>query len=424
MKMNIFDGLRSLIGNLGDPSRDKSASVYYINNDIPDQQLMAAFETNWIAEKIVLIPVADSTRKWRNWTGEHGAAMKAEEKRLDVRAKVFEAAWKGRLFGGAAIYIGTDQEASEPLNVDAIKLGGLKYLTVLARNELIAGELEQDPLSPFYNRPKDYTISGSTSQVVIHPSRLVLFNGKTKPDPKLSTGASFGWGNSSLKSVHDTIAQSGGAFASVASLVFEANVDVIGIPDLMDNIGDKEYESALIKRFQLAAANKGINGSLLMDSKETYERKTASFAQLPEIMQVFAMLCSAAADIPATRFLAQSPTGLNSSGESDMANYHDMIQSMQSVVIEPAMALLDQCLVRSALGNPSEDAVFEWNPLKQMNEKELAEIGKLTMETLEKMAEYLTDEEIRVLTVHKMSENGVFPHIESVVADTKEGLEV
>lgn len=407
----LKDGLRSLTGSLGDPARDKSASVCFTNNDIPDAQLMAAFETNWIAEKIVTIPVFDSTRKWRNWTGDHGSTIKAEKKRLDLRAKVFEAAWKGRFFGGATIYIGTDQEPSAPLDVDAVKLGGLKYLTVLARTELIAGELEQDPLSPYYNRPKDYTISGTASQVTIHPSRLVLFNRKRRPDPKLASGAGNGWGNSVLKSVHDTIKQSGGAFASVASLVFEENADVIIILDLMAKIGDKEYEGELLKRFQLAAANKGINGSLSLDREEEYERKTASFANLPEVMQVFSMFCSAAADIPATRFLAQSPTGMNSSGESDTANYHDMIQSMQTVVIEPAIALLDQCLIRSALGKLSNDAVFEWAPLKQMDEKEL-----------ELMAGYFTEEEIRELTIHKMGENGTFPHIKQVVAETKKAL--
>lgn len=419
---NTQDGLKSLIGNLGDPSRDKSASVYFADKNIDDQQLMAAFETNWIARKIVVIPVQDGVRKWRTWGGEKADAISSEEKRLKVKAKIFEAAWKGRLFGGAAIYIGTDQESSEPLNVDTIRKGGIKYLSVMTRRELTAGGLMQDPFSEYYGRPEEYAISGGTGQAYIHPSRLVLFYGDDKPDTWFSNGVDLGWSNSVLKAVHDTIAQTGGTFASVASLVFEANIDVISMPDLMSNIGSDGYESNVIKRFQLAASNKGINGTLILDKEETYERRSAVFAHLPEIMQAFAMYCAAAADIPATRFLAQSPNGMNATGDSDMANYHDKIQSMQMLTFEPAMSVLDACLVRSALGAQRDDASFTWNPLKQMDEKELAEIGEVTMKTLDLMSDYLTGEEIRALIVHKMAEMGTFPRMADVIADTDRAM--
>lgn len=144
--------------------RDKSASVYFADKNIDDAQLMAAFEINWIARKIVVIPLQDGVRKWRAWGGEKADAISSKEKRLKVKAKIFEAAWKGRLFGGAAIYIGTDQESSEPLNVDTIRKGGIKYLSVMTRRELTAGGLMQDPFSEYYGRPEEYTISGGTGQ--------------------------------------------------------------------------------------------------------------------------------------------------------------------------------------------------------------------------------------------------------------------
>ena len=381
----VEDGLKSLIGNLGDPSRDKAASVQFASITLSDEQLRTAFETNWISKKLVLIPIQDATRKWRSWVGEKAKAIEAEEKRLGLKAKIHEAAWKARLYGGAAIYIGTDQDASERLDVERIAEKGIQYLTVLTRVELMAGELETDPFSEHYGKPRDYQVCGTSQLATIHPSRLILFNGDAKPDTWLSNDASAGWGNSVLKAVYDTVTQTGGVFANVASLVFEANVDVIKIPDLMARIGDAGEESALLKRFLLAAANKGINGMLMMDKEEEYERRSAVFAHLPEIMQAFAMYCAAAADIPATRFLAQSPNGMNATGESDMDNYHDNIQSLQELVLEPAMCLFDQCLLQSALGKSTGDHVFHWVPLKQMDEKEEAEIAKLEMEAVAAM---------------------------------------
>ena len=418
----LTDSLKSLIGNLGNPERDKSASVYFHENLLTDEQLIAAYNSNWIARKIVDIPAKDSLRKWRTWNDE-AAKIEAEENRLNVRSKISEAMIKARLFGGAGVYIGTDQESSEPLDIEKIKVGGIDYLTVLSRRELTAGEIEQDPQSEYYGKPKNYTINGVTGHATIHPSRLILFNGDSKADVWLSAGINAGWGESVLKATADTILQAGGTFGSVASLVFEANIDVIGVPDLMSSVGNQGYEANILKRFMLAATGKGINGTLILDKEETYNRKSASFAQLPEIMNTFAMYCAAAADIPATRFLAQSPNGLSSTGESDMANYHDKLQSMQTLTIEPAMGLFDQCLIRSA-GVAESD--FTWNPLKQMSEKELAEIGKITTDSLKILSDMdvFTAEELRELAIHKLSEIKAFPHFAEVIAETNASLEI
>ena len=47
------DNLRSLLGGLGDPSRDKNAAVYYDFPFISDMQLVNAYRSSWLARKIV-----------------------------------------------------------------------------------------------------------------------------------------------------------------------------------------------------------------------------------------------------------------------------------------------------------------------------------------------------------------------------------
>lgn len=413
--MNIVDGLKSLIGNMGNPNRDKAASVVFHENDITDDQLNAAYSSNWIARKIVDIPARDALRKWRTWNTDYQPEIEEEERRLDVRARVLEACIKARLLGGAAIYIGTDQEPSEPLDVERIKQGGILYLTVLTRREITANDLEQDPMTPYYGRPKSYTLSSSVNQVTIHPSRLIIFYGDEVADTWHSSGTTMGWGESVLKATADSIKQAGGTFANVASLIFEANVDVIGVPDLLTNLSQKGYEERLLQRFGLAAAGKGINGTLIMDSLETYERRHANFANLHELMEGFAIMCASAADIPVTRFLGRSPGGMNSTGDSDLSNYHDKLQSAQTLEIGPAMYLLDKCLVRSALGNYPEEISYDWTPLKQMNEQQIADIGKQTADYLKVLSELnvFTGTELREIAIHKMTEVKALRHLES-----------
>ena len=431
MKEQVNDGFKSLIGNLGNPERDKRAGLQFADEQIDDEQLISAYTFNWIAKKIITIPAEDSLRQWRKWSGDDAKAIHTEEQRLGLECKLNEALTKARLFGGAAIYIGTDQEQSEALDVESIGLGDIKYLTVLTRRELQAGELEQDPQNEFYGKPKEYTISGGSGDA-IHPSRFALLNGDEVADTWLASGMSYGWGESVLKSTSEAIKNAGGTFANVASLVYESNIDVIGVPDLMDNIGQEGYENNLLKRFSLAAMGKGINGTLIMDALETYNRKSTSFAQLTEIMSTFSLHCAAAADIPATRFLSQSASGLTATGEGDMKNYHDKLKSMQKLKIQPAMHLLDLCLVRSALNSYPDDVSCEWNPLEQMSEEQIAGIEKTKAESLKIVAELDTAiipmpviyEQQRKMGLFDGTDIATFADFESALAKQAESMEM
>jgi hypothetical protein len=75
-----------------------------------------------------------------------------------------------------------------------------------------------------------------------------------------------------------------------------------------------------------------------------------------------------------TRLFGMSPGGLNASGESDLRNYYDRVSSSQTLEMQPAMMLLDECLIRSATGQRDPKIHYVWNPLWQMSEKEKAEV--------------------------------------------------
>ncbi|WP_252361443.1 anti-CBASS protein Acb1 family protein [Pseudomonas asiatica] len=111
--------------------------------------------------------------------------IEAEEVRLDLRAKVKQAITRARLFGGSAIFIGTGEtNTAVPLNPGRIQAGGLKYLAVMNRRQLSPTEIEKDPQSERFGKPKAYRLADS--QLEIHPSRLVIFSGAEHPDPDLA----------------------------------------------------------------------------------------------------------------------------------------------------------------------------------------------------------------------------------------------
>ncbi len=418
------DSLHSLVSGLGDPARDKMASAYYGSQLLDDHQLLNAYRSTWLARKIVDIPAMDSVRKGRDWQAENDQIelIEAEEKRLGFWQKLLEVQIKARLWGGAAIYIGTgDSNPAEPLALERIGKGGLRYLTVLHRREISAGEIDQDALSETYGKPKSYQVMSGTAAIAdVHPSRLAVFVGAPHPDPWLAAGVNKGWGDSALEAVFTAVKNADGTAANIASLVFEANVDIFRIPDFMNSLSDPAYEKKIVDRFTLAAAAKGINKALLLDKDEEYDRKQVAFSQLPDVMQSFLQMAAGAADIPVTRLLGQSPAGMNSTGTSDMKNYHARIQSMQALQITPAIYRLDECLIRSALGARPPEIYYRWAPLEQMSEKEQAEIGKMNAETTEVLGRsgLFLSEELRKAVTNQMVENGFYPGLDQIVAET------
>lgn len=412
----IKDGLVNLVANLGTP-RDKAASTFYGLPMLSDQEANNAYRGTWLARKVIDIPAMDSCRKWRGWSAdqEQITAIEAEEKRLGLQQKVLRAMIRARLTGGAALYIGTGQsDPTLPLKPESIGKGGIRHINVLSKRVLQAGELDLDPESPGYGLPAFYTLSSGTSgQVQIHPSRLVILHGAEKPDPELGIGD--GWGDSVLLAISKAIKDADATSANVASLVFEAKVDVIKIPNFMSMLADPEFEKQVLQRLQLAAMAKGINGALLLDSGEDYAQKQLQLGGLVDLLMGFMQLTAGASDIPMTRLLGQSPGGLNASGESDLRNYYDRISSNQELVLQPSLQILDECLIRSALGSRPPEVFYNWRSLWQTTDTERATIGKTTAETIKTISEtkLLPDEVMSTVAVNMLTEAGIAPGLEA-----------
>lgn len=413
----LKDSLQNLVAGLG-TARDKASHSHYALPVMDDQQLLNAFRGSWTAQKGVSIPAVDACRNWRNWQADKAQIelIEAEEDRLNVKGKILEALLKARLFGGAAVFIGTgERDTASELKPDRVGKGGIKYLTVMTRRQLSATEIEQDPQSPRFGKPKAYRLPGST--VEIHPSRLVIFVGVPHPDPELAIGTGFGWGDSVLLSAMPAVRHYDETVANVVSLVYEAKIDVINIPNLMSSMQDKNYERLLLERLRLAATAKGINGTLILDGQETHSSKSASFGNLPEVIAKTEQGVAGAFDIPGTRMFGQSSTGLGANGEENTRNYYDNVASRQKLEIKPAMSVLDEGLIRSALGSRPKEVHYTWAPLWQATAKERADIGKTTADTIKALKDsgLFPEDALSTAAVNLLVELSVMPGLEAAI---------
>lgn len=372
----MADTLMNVVSGLGVFGQDKKASNAFVMPVYNMEQLEAAYRGDWIARRVIDQLVRDMTREWRSWQGSKTqiAKLEAEEARLGLRAKVTRAKKLARLYGGAAMILGDGTtDPTKPLDIETIGLGGLKYVHVLSRWEINAQELERDPMSPFFGEPKYYTLSAGTGPVDLHPSRVVRFIGAEVPNH--NHAQTEGWGDSELQALYQAVLNAASVQENFASIIEEAKLDIIRIPDMMSQIATKEYETRLSKRFQAASLGKSNLNTLILDKDEEWQQRQLTLTGMPDIMRSYLDIASASAGYPAVVFLGVSPGGLNATGLADIRNYYDRVSSEQNSDLGPNLSRVDDALIRSALGRRPSGVHYRWNSLWQLTDSEKADNG-------------------------------------------------
>ena len=373
-------------------------------------------------------PAKDATREGRAWKAEEKdiELIEATENSVQLMTKLKWGLIKARLYGGAALVMGLGDDAAKPLDVEKVKLGSLKYIHVLASHELKQGDVITDVNDPSFGLPMHYdlVVENKVQATRIHHSRIVRLLGDPYPDRNVMQQNGDQWADSILQAVNDAVMNVASSTQAVAYLIQEMKLDVIKMPDFMKNMADPTYKATVTERFALATQTKSLTSTLLLDREEEWERIQANFAGMPDVMKLYLLIASGAADIPATRLLGQSAVGLNSTGDGDLKNYYDHIAAVQATELTPALALLDEVILRSALGKRPPDIWYEWAPLWQMTDIEKADLASKKAAT---SASYVTSGIVELAVMQAMVKNmlvddGTYPGTEEAYEEF-EGLE-
>jgi hypothetical protein len=353
------DSLSNLVANIG-TGRDKRSHNTFGFEFVNQFELEAAYQSNWIARRIVDKPNEDALREWRKFNGKQSKLIESEERRLGVQQHYLDTCCWADLYGGAALLMVTGQDLSKPLDLDKIKKGGLKNLVVLDRWDIQPTEFNLiDPLQPNWMLPNSYTMVNGTQP--IHYTHIIRRTGARLP--RRMRMFEQGWGDSRLRrcmsDLRDVVATKSG----IASLVLEANVDTVSVKGLQGALASAQCDQ-ITNRYRMFGMMKSlVNLGLLDADNETYERNSISFSGLSQIMEQFMVWTAGAAEMPVTELWGQSAAGLSSTGEGDLKTYHGTIKGKQDGTMRLDLERLDQVLIRSALGNYPEGIEFEWNPL-------------------------------------------------------------
>jgi phage-related protein (TIGR01555 family) len=356
-------------------------------------QMEAMYRSSWIVGAVVDSMAEDMTRAGINVTSDISPddqqKMDQSMDRLQIWDALCDTIKWGRLYGGAlAVMLIDGQKMDTPLNVEAVGEGQFKGLLVLDR-WLVQPTLNLlvTELGPDLGKPKFYDViadSMALKQQRIHYSRVLRVDGVDLPYwQKISENL---WGQSVIERLFDRLLAFDSTTQGAAQLVYKAHLRTLKVQGLREIIGlGGPALEGLVKQVDFIRRYQTNEGLTLLDASDEMQVDTYTFAGLDDVLLQMAQQLSGAAEIPLTRLFGQSPAGLSSTGDGEMKQYHESVNTKQERRLRMPLTRLLEVMAMSVLGNAMPEGwSFSFNSLQRMSDTEKSAIAtSMTTATLE-----------------------------------------
>ncbi len=374
---NAFSGF----GGTRDPLQRTGFVAEPVLNQTELEQLYRFY---WLARRIVDLLPADACREGIELNiedADQGAKINRRMDELLVWERLEDAMRMARLYGGSILLLGAvdGQEPTVPLAADRVRQ--VASLTVLDRWQLTIAKTYEDPLAPQYGQPELYRINPSQVAAagqasIVHASRVIRFDGAWLPDRVRVQNQ--GWNDSVFVAINQNLKQFGISIQSAAVLFQDFITKTLKIPNLAQLIADGQ-EDILFARIQYAVGQMSSLGVSLIGQDEEFSKVQTPITGLVELLTTFMDLTAAAANLPKTRLFGQQ-LGTLAGAEETTRDYYDGVKAFQEKTLRAPVTRVIELLL-SEQKVKQKDWSFEFSPLWQPTDKELAETRKIVSET-------------------------------------------
>lgn len=392
-----LDGWTSALNGIGTTTHDKRQATTFSADWVNNEAAVELWRGDDIAARIIETVPNEMFRQGYEIRIEDDSKglqdrvlSKLEE--LGVNAALWDGLCYEGAYGGGAILLGANDgqdDLSKPLNLATLR--EFNWLTALEPRELMPIKWYSNPQAPKFGQPAVYqltpispgagieeSIIASKSTQQIHESRLIIFPGIKVSRRQLNTLG--GWGDSRLSRVIRVLRDFNISWAAAAILTNDFSQAIFKMKGLAELIAT-DRDQVVKNRMLAVEMSRSIARAIMIDAdNEEFERKTTPIQGLPELLDRFSTRLAAAADIPLTLLMGQSPAGLNATGESDIRFFYDRVKVQQDRKLRPALERLVTLIMATESKAPANWSIH-FHPLWQPTEKERAEARKIQMET-------------------------------------------
>lgn len=336
----------------------------------------------------------DMTRKWIKLQGK-GKEDKTDKiktiedamSRLNVQGAFQELSEQDGLFGRSHLYLdfGNDDaiELLTPIgdgrneaSANKVKRGSLKRITTVEAVWCYPmGYNTSNPLAHDWYSPQSWFVMGKQ----VHATRLLTFVGREVPD-MLKPSYSFG-GLSMTQMALPYVDNWIGTRQSVSDIIKAFSVMVLGT-NLTDQLGVGGNAQQLFDRVDFFNNLRDNRGVLLIDKElESFENVSAPLGTLDKLQAQAQEHISSVSGIPLVVFTGITPSGLNATSDGEIDVYHTWIGSSQEKVLRPNLKKVLDFIQLSEFGEVDPDITFTFEPLGNLNAKEIAETQNIEAQT-------------------------------------------
>lgn len=384
-------------------SRDKREWACIEPPQVFDQSDLEHFyRGNDLAKRICNLPAFEMTRKgWELDVDEDGEDVAEIKKgvheyhrKLGIPSAVFRGLAFARLYGRSYLLLGIDDglKADKPVNWDKVR--ALRYVNLLDPYAMRVDEIERDPFSPDFGKPKFYRLN-TTGQAGarVHSSRVIALDGSimTPLMERQGTGAATSTAgvayvpDSVFVPLYKVLRDYDSTWDNAAILIQDFSQAVIkmrGLAEMMASHGEK----AVRERMEIIDTSRSVLRAVLLDAElEDFKREPTPMTGLPDLMDRWLHRVAAAAEMPITLLFGMAPGGLNATGESDLENFYNAIEAKQESDLRPVLDVLVRAVLCAKDGPTEGQEPETWkvcfNKLWQLDEVETAALRKTVAET-------------------------------------------
>jgi phage-related protein (TIGR01555 family) len=397
------DGFDNFVSRIGLNNKNTLSAGTYTYNLVTRNRILLelSYRGSWIVGRVIDCRAKDMTRGGITITTTKGNGdlkkVDAAISKLKLWTGFREGQQWGDLYGGAlAVVQVAGQKMDTPLKLDTITKGQFQGLVVYDRwqlNPVLDHLIDSGPdmgLPAFYqvvNDPRLLEPDNNEAKLIeqgqkIHFSRVIRFGGIKLPYMQAITEQL--WGESKLERLWDRLIAFDNATMSAASLIDRANLRTVKVDKLREIIaaGGDAYD-ALVQMFDLVRQLQTNEHMTLLDKEDEFISDSYTFTGLAEMILQLAQQLSGSTGIPLVVLFGQSPSGLNSNGDTDLRTYYDSVKADQESEFRNGWELVLKVLWRSTFGQEMpDDLEFSFNPLWQQTETEKANNAKTTAETI------------------------------------------
>lgn len=414
--VSVQDAFSNPLFRLGYGSQSPLEATEYPLTRMTDNYalLNSLYRDNWVVQNVVGIIPDDMTKKWFAPAGavgpEHLKELERVQRVTALRERVNEGLRWGRLYGGAAGLImirGQEGMLGQPLELESIYPGTFQGLYILDRWQGVVPGMELvfeggEPVPAYYS----ITDARGNTVAKVHHSRLVRFTGRDLPF--LERVAELYWGESEVEALYNDVVKHDNVAANMAALTFRANVDTMEVQNLdqLFSVTSGEQQRRFWNVMQAQSVMKSNFGMQLVNRGDQIKNTQYTFTGLQEVYDSMCLDLSGASRIPVTKLFGRSPAGMNATGESDLRNYYDYVDTLREAKLRPILEKLLPVLAMSAWGAVPDGLDITFPPLWTPTAAEVAEIalkkaqairdtfqaGLLNVDTAQKELKKLADE--------------------------------